>query len=167
MNKAQMYLSHFIQVLNFSIARGEYPKSIRKYFGLDVNASRVTSLNTEDEIINKGKIIIDGEQKRTQEGNNPLLNPSISLVKIHYEKFVDALFYQKQLKENSHRTQLKVASQRMKADQLILDVWNQVEKHYENHGVDEKRKLSSNYGLVYIFRKGEKKQSKSIFQMSA
>jgi len=167
MNKAQMYLSHFIQVLNFSILREEQARGIRKYFGLDINDKRVPSLNTEEEIIEKGKLMIEGEKKRTQAGKSPLLNPSISLVKIHYEKFIEALQYQKKLKENSYRAQLKVASLRMKSDQLILDVWNQVEKYYENYNPEEKRKLATEYGLIYIFRKNEKKQNENIFQLSA
>ena len=167
MSKAQMYLSHFIQVLNFAILREEQPKNIRKYFGINENNNRVSSLNTEDEVITKGKQIIEGEQKRTQEGNSPLLNPNISLVKIHYEKFLDAYYYQKQLKENSHRAQLKVASLRMQADELILEVWNQVEKHYKNYNSNEKRELSSTYGVIYIYRKDEKKQKKNTLQMTA
>ncbi|MBN1251368.1 MAG: hypothetical protein JXR51_01770 [Bacteroidales bacterium] len=167
MSKAQMYLSHFVQVLNFAILREEQPKSIRQYFGLNINDKRVPSLNTEEEIIEKGRLIIEGERKRTQEGKNPLLNPSISLVKIHYEKFTEAYRYQKQLKENSYKAQLKVASLRMKADQLILDVWNQVEKYHENYNPAQKRMFATEYGLVYIFRKNEKKEKENMFQLSA
>ena len=167
MNKAQMYLSHFIQILNFAILRGEHQKNIRKYFGINVNDNKLPSLNTEEEIINKGKQIIEGEHKRTQEGNPPLTNPNISLVKIHYEKFLDAYHYQKQLKESSSRAQLKVASLRGKADDFILDVWNQVEKSYKNYQPTEKRKQASSYGLVYIYRKNEKEQNDNTFQMTA
>jgi len=167
MGKAQMYLSHFIQVMNFAILRGEQNKSIRKYYGINISENKVTSLNTESEIIKKGKLIIEGEQKRTQEGNTPFTNPNISLVKIHYEKFLDAYYYQKQLKENSSRMQLKVASLRVNADRLIKEVWNQVEKHYENYSSIEKRKQAANYGLVYIYRKNEKKENSNIFQMTA
>ncbi len=167
MNKAQVYLSHFIQVLNFAILRGEYNKNIRKYYGISINNKKVTSLNTEAEIIEKGKQIIEGEQIRTQEGNSPITNPNVSLVKIHYEKFLDAYYYQSQLKENSNRMQLKVASLRVSADRLIKEIWNHVEKHYDNYNPNDKRKQAQMYGVVYIYRKNEKQQKSNSFKMIA
>ena len=95
------------------------------------------------------------------------MNPKISLVSMHFEKFKEAYFYQKKLKESSARANLNVASLRMKADQIILDIWNDVEKHFESYEAEEKRKLSASYGLVYVYRKNEKKTVESFLQLSA
>jgi len=165
--KAQMYISHFIQVLNFTIARGELAAKIRKYYGFDVNDKKVPSLNTDEELIEFGTNLIKGEHTRTMEGGSPILNPKISLVAMYFDKFMDAYQNQKKLKENSSKANLNVASLRMKADQLILDVWNEVEKHFESLDPDEKRKLSASYGLVYVYRKSEKKSVESFLQLSA
>lgn len=165
--KAQMYISHFIQVLNFSIARGELSPKIRKYYGFDVNDKRVPSLNTEEELIEFGSNLIKGEHQRTLEGGTPLMNPKISLVNIYFDKFNDAHIYQKKLKESSARANLNVAALRMKVDQLILDLWNEVENHFDTFPPEEKRKLSSAYGLVYVFRKNEKKAADGFLQLSA
>jgi hypothetical protein len=165
--KAQMYISHFIQVLNFTIARGELAPKIRKYYGFDTNEKKVPALNTDDELIEFGANLIQGEHTRTMEGGSPILNPKISLVTMHFEKFKDAYLYQKRLKESSARANLNVASLRMKADQLILDIWNEVEKYFETYEPNEKRKLSESYGLVYVYRKSEKKSAESFLQLSA
>ena len=165
--KAQMYLSHFVQVLNFSILRGELPGTIRAIYGLKANDKKVPPLNAEDEIINIGKKIIEGEKNRTSRGGTPLLNPKISMVKIHYERFLDACHRQKILKENSLRAQMKVASRRTKADHIILEIWNKVETQFENFQTEEKRLNSTEYGLVYVYRKSEILKTSSFLQLSA
>ena len=165
--KAQMYLSHFVQVLNFSILRGEFPASIRTLYGLKVNDKKVPSINTEEEIIATGKKIINGEETRTRRGGTPLLNPKISMVKIHYENFLEACHNQRILKDNSARAQLKVASLRADADKIIVSVWNEVENHFNNYLPDEKRRWASDYGLVYVYRKSEILKAGNSMQMSA
>ncbi len=165
--KAQMYLSHFVQVLNFSILREELPESIRTLYGLKTTFKKVPPLNTEEEIINTGKEIIEGEEKRTRRGGTPLLNPKISMVKMHYEKFMDACYHQKILKDNSSRAQMKVASLRTKADGIILKIWNDIELQYEEYPSNEKRDTCIEYGLVYVYRKKEISKSSSFLQLSA
>ena len=163
----QMYLSHFVQVLNFSILRKELPANIRTLYGLKTNDKKVPSLNTEEEIIKTGKIIIEGEQKRTRQGGTPLHNPKISMVKVHYEKFIEACYNQKILKENSQRAQTKVASLRAIADNIILTIWNDTEKYYQHHPLEEKRNNCAEYGLVYVFRKNEILKTNNALQLSA
>ena len=60
--KARLYVSHFIQVLNFCIARGEMKPAIRRYYGLDEKSSKVPSLVTEQDLLQWGEKIINGEQ---------------------------------------------------------------------------------------------------------
>ena len=165
--KAQMYLSHFVQVLNFSIIREELPKKIRLLYGLKLNDKKVPLLNSEEEIISTGKKIIDGEQKRTLSGGTPLLNPKISIVKMHYEKFFEACHNQKILRDSSTRAQLKVASLRESADRIILNIWNDAEKHFANYPLKEKRINCAEYGLVYVYRKTEMLKTNSHLQLSA
>ena len=45
------------------------------------------------------------------------------------------------------------------ADELILDIWNQVEKKFEDVSPNEKRlDLCRDYGLIYYYRTGEKRK---------
>ena len=47
---------------------------------------------------------------------------------------------------------------REKADILILHIWNEVEKKYEDLPADIKRDKCTDYGNVYVFRKHEKEE---------
>ena len=86
--KARLYVSHFIQVLNFCIARGEMKPAIRRYYGLDEKSSKVPSLVTEQDLLQWGEKIINGEQERLRNRDgNPIYCPSIALVKVNYENF--------------------------------------------------------------------------------
>jgi hypothetical protein len=165
--KAQMYISHFIQVLNFTILRGELPAKVRNFYGFDLNSNKVPSLNSEEELAETGEKLIKGEHNRTMNGGSPILNPKISLVSMHYEKFLDMYNNQKKLKENSSKANFNVASLRIKADEYILELWNEVENHFNDMNPIEKRKKCEEYGLVYVFRKTEKQSINGFMQMSA
>ena len=52
---ARLYISHFIQVLNFCIARGELNPSARTFYGLDENSSKVPSLLPEQDLLQWGE----------------------------------------------------------------------------------------------------------------
>ena len=165
--KAQMYISHFIQVLNLAIMREELPEKVRPMYGLKLKDKKVPSLISEEEIISVGKQIIEGEEKRTLQGGTPLLNPKIAMVKLHFERFLDAYHYQKVLKENSARAHEKVSALRIDADRLILEIWNEVENHFNKFDAQTKRNHCQKYGLVYVYRKNELSKSASVLQMSA
>ena len=45
---------------------------------------------TETEVIDWGKRLIDGEVKRKMNGNSPITNPTIAVVRVHYDNFIEA-----------------------------------------------------------------------------
>ncbi len=155
LKKAKLYISHFIQVVNMAIARGELPASERAFLKLDEDERKTPTLQTEAEVIEWGKIIIEGENIRKVKGRSPITNPTIAVVKVRYEQFIDSYKFQKTLQKNYHRALEKLSEMRPTADDIILQVWNEVEKHYSDLSDDQKRKESSNYGISYVFRKSE------------
>ncbi len=155
LQKARLYISHFIQVVNLAITRGELPPSTRKYYSLPADFSTVPSLKTEKEVIEIGKLLIKGETERISKGLTSITNPTIAVVKVWYEQFTDAYNYQKTLQNNNKLRLEKLVQLRSEANNLILMVWNEVEEHYKDLPEDMKREKASEYGLVYIFRKSE------------
>lgn len=155
LKKAKLYISHFIQVLNLAIMREELPVSTREYYKLDNDEKKVPLLNTETDIIEWGKNLIEGETKRIREGKTPITNPTIAVVRVRYEQFMDAYNHQKTLQKNTAREQKKLAELRNIADEIILDVWNEVEDAYNDLSEDQKRDKAKEYGLVYVFRRNE------------
>jgi hypothetical protein len=155
MRKAKLFISHFIQVVHMAILRGEMPKSTLDYFGLNAEDLRVPALNTEQSIIEWGEKLIQGEEQRKNKGMAPITNPTIALVKVRYDHFIDAYRFQKNLQKNNKRTQDELSQLRREADDIILHIWNEVEESYKDLPPENMRKKAQEYGLVYVYRKNE------------
>ncbi len=155
MKKARLYISHFIQVLNMAILRGDIPAAMRIYFNIDENDKRVPALTTEQDIIEWGEKIINGEARRTQKGMSPITNPTIAVVKVRYENFVEAYQNQKTLQKNNTRALNELAAMRPEADEIITQIWDEVEKSFNDLPEDLKREKATDYGIAYVYRKNE------------
>ena len=155
LRKARIYLTHFIRVMNMAISRGELPAETRTYYGFAIDESTVPLLNTENELISWGRRIIDGEEFRIRKGNTPIMNPSIAVVKVRYEKFMEAWQHYKTLSMKTLDYTHKNVELRKETDDLILTVWNEVEASYTSLSEEKRRKECEKYGVVYFFRKAE------------
>ncbi len=155
--KAKIYISHFIQVVNMAIVRGELPEKTRSLYGMDIDEQKVPSLNTEKDLIEWGKKLIEGEAKRIMSGQQPITNPTIAVVKVRYENFVESYNHQKILQHNTQRMLNELDTLRTKADEIILSIWNEVEDSFKDLPDDLKREKCTEYGLVYVYRKNELK----------
>lgn len=156
--KARLYVSHFIQVLNLSVIRGEVKAENQELYGLRADSRNVPDLGTESALLRWGDRTIDGERQRIGLGGTAIYTPSIANVKVHFDIFKDAYNKQKVLQNNTARYLDNIAGLRTKADEIILQVWNEVEKHFAE-GDDMERRLMKcrEYGLIYYYRKGERK----------
>jgi hypothetical protein len=155
LKKVRLYISHFIQVVNLAITRGDLNLETRKYFGFEEGERRVPSLSSEEDIIEWGNRLIDGEKNRRDKGLNPITNPTIAVLKVHFDKFMEYHNYQKSLKDRSQRAQEQLNEKRALVDAVIQQIWNEVEKTYEDLPEEMRREKASEYGLVYVFRKNE------------
>lgn len=155
LKKAKLYISHFIQVVDMAITRGEIQPSIRKFYGLNENERKLPGLTTEEEIIHWGKNIIEGEKSRRIKGMAPITNPTIAVVQVHYDKFLDSYTHQKSLKRRSSHAHDVLESLRSSIDEIIQQTWNEIEETYRDLPEEIRREKCSEYGVVYVFRKNE------------
>jgi hypothetical protein len=155
LKKAKLYISHFIQVINMAISRGDMPANVRSYYGLDDYDNKVPAMNTEAEVIRWGEAIIKGEADRTRKGLAPVTNPTIALVKVRFEDFKDSYNFQKTLQKNNNRTLQDLAKLRNDADGLVAKVWDEVEESFRELPDELRREKAKEYGLIYVFRKNE------------
>jgi hypothetical protein len=158
--KAKLYVSHFLQVVNFAILRGEMKPESIEFYGLKANTKATPPLNLESHVMTWGSRVIEGEQKRVKAGGSPIYSPSIALVKVHYEEFVEAYRHQKMLQNITNRASVKVAELREQADVMIQEMWNEVENSLAHLSDDEKREKASEYGVVYVYRASELQQQR-------
>ncbi len=153
---ARLYLSHFIQVYNMCVMRGEIHADTRSFFGLD-GSQTIPDLNTELQLLTWGSKIISGEEQRMLSGKgNRIYNPSIAVVKVKYEQFTDIYHKHKDLLNTAQKHHEKVCDLRERANSLILELWNEVEGSFGVVDSDEKRAICSSYGIVYFYRPHEK-----------
>ena len=157
MDKARMYVSHFIQVLYLTSERGEINGGI-KYYGLGEYDGKVPPLNSEEEILHWGKIVVEGEQKRIQSGGSAIYNPSIALVRIKVEAFKDTAIFQQNLKKNTTRTYNAMQELRKITNDFISKMWSEIEENIITDNPKIKRQVAQEYGIVYIFRRKEKRK---------
>ncbi len=155
MKKARLYISHFIQVVDMAVARGEQAPSIRSFYGLNEDEKKLPNLITEEEIISCGTKLIEGERTRKLNGSTPITNPTIALVQVHFDKFLEAYNHQKSLKRRSTSAHESLEEMRQRIDNIIQQTWNEIEDTFKDLPEEIKREKASDYGIVYVFRKNE------------
>ena len=155
-HQARMYVSHFIQVLNLACQRGEIAPEKKLMYKLLPDNYSVPDLSTEMLLLEWGKNVIDGETERMRSGGAPIYNPAIGRVKVYYDLFKDAYHNKKVSQKNTDRFLANIQSLRDKADEIILDLWNQVEAHFANLGVEAMQEEAKKYGIVYYLRRKER-----------
>ena len=154
-HNARLYISHFIQVLNLSVIRGDIKKEHKTFFHLDTEFHTVPDLTTETALLMWGKYIIDGENERVRNGGFPIYNPAIAKVQVHYEVFKEYKSTQKLYQNTTNRSWEELVAMRERGDAIILNIWNQVEASFKDDKPFERLTKCKSYGLVYYYRKGE------------
>lgn len=160
-HNVRLYISHFIQVFNLAVIRGDIKKEHKLFYQLDPEVHNVPDLSTESALLHWGKCIIDGENERIRNGGLPIYNPAIAKVKVHYEIFKEYKSTQKIHQNSTTRQWEELVSLRTKGDEIILDIWNQVEAYFKDMDPFDKLEKCREYGLVYYYRKGESELTRS------
>lgn len=153
--KARIYINHFLKVMNLAMQRGDLRKDTPEFFGLINGNSTFPTLSSEKDVMKWGKCIIEGEANRLRSGRTPITNPTIAVVKVHFEKFMDAWQFQKTLHKRTSDYSAQMAEMRKEADEIIVTIWNEVEETFSSISEESKRLEAEKYGLVYVFRKSE------------
>lgn len=153
---ARMYISHFIQVFNLAVIRGEIKKDYKTLYGLETDSHIVPDLSTEEDLLYWGERIIKGENERIGNGGFPIYNPTINKVKGYFDNFKEQQPSHSYRKQTTHQAQENVEELRKQADGLIVRIWNQVEDFYKDKLPFARLNLCKQYGLIYYYRTGEK-----------
>ena len=141
MRNASMYVSHFLQVLFLAVER----KEIKKH-----------NLELPEGLLEWAPKVINGEKMRLKKGGRPIYNPTIGMVSTHYEIFREMYAKQRASVMKTQKALEDVQSQREEIDALLLDIWNQIERHYENEPPERRYAECRKLGVVYYYRRNEK-----------
>lgn len=152
---ATMYLSHFIQVLLMSVERGEIKRQTLELYGLPDNASSLPNIKSAEGVMEWMPKIIEGEKKRVRTGGRPIYNPTIGMISTHYDIFKNAYSQQQTLVKCTQMAQKDIVKMRPEVDEILLELWNQIEKHFEKEPPETRFDACRKFGIVYYYRRHE------------
>ncbi|HKL66739.1 MAG TPA: hypothetical protein VJ877_02520 [Bacteroidales bacterium] len=155
LKRAKTYITHFLRVMNMAVQRNDLRSDTPQFFDFNNGHNSLPALHSEKDVIYWGNKIMEGENARMRAGRTPITNPTMAVVKVHFENFMDAYHFQKTMHKKTSEYSEEIAELRKEADKLILKIWNEVEDTFSGMPEEEKRKKSEQYGLVYVFRKNE------------
>lgn len=156
---ARLYVSHFIQVLNFCVIRSEIKKETKQLYGIEPDNFTVPDLTSNDLLLYWGENVINGEQTRIRQGGAPIYNPAIARVNVAFSQFRDAYFAQKTHQNTTARELENLSMQRQDIDNTLTTLWNQVEAAFANFPPKERLERSKEYGVVYYLRREEREKA--------
>lgn len=154
--KAQLYLSHFIQVLQLAVIRNEIKPEAMPLYGFEEGKEmELPCLSTENDLLYWGEKLIQGETERTYHGGVPMYNPAIAKVKVHYDLFKESIQRLKIYRQNNNRYQGAINELRDKANDYIQMIWSRVEKKYWDFSPEAKSEKYRTYLIDFYYQKGE------------
>nr|WP_319509254.1 hypothetical protein [uncultured Draconibacterium sp.] len=168
-------VSHFMRVFNMAVERGVFSPSDRLYYGLNANQSDLPKLSTEQDLVTWARNLIDGEATRTQQSapeapavpvapdvvptsvqeKVPMSNPSAAEVETELNKYVELSNAQSAEKQAFDAENKDVLDMLPEIDELIRDIYDEVEFYYRKETPANRRKLAREWGVVYVSRPGE------------
>lgn len=163
--KARLYVLHYLKVINMAIERGDLPQNIRSFYGLNPESLTLPAINNEKDLEFWGNKLLKGEQERiSKTGRNLYTLPTIAMVKIHFEKFIEAYNQYLVTRKTTEYISGKINELRDEVDKFIVHLWNEIEEHFKNFSEEQKRIFASEYGVVYIWRPSEKEKNKKLYK---
>ena len=152
---AQLYISHFIQVLFLAVIRGEIKAENLVLYGFQENDLVLPDLSTEKAVLRWGENLIYAESGRISRGGISLYNPTIAKVKVHYELFKESIHSLSIYEKTLSRLQSNAENIRKKADDFILKIWAKVEERYSGTSSAEQALRFQVYKIQFYHSKGE------------
>ena len=155
MDTLRTLVSHYFQVMNFAIGRGDIPASARAFYQLGVGEESVPALGQEADVDLWARRIADGEVARTAAGGVPMAMPSAAQVAAAHTDFTAKQKAQSTSKDAFDKEQGDVVNLRETVDEAVRDVWDEVEFTYRKEEAANLRRKAREWGVVYALRPGE------------
>lgn len=159
MRMAQMYISHYMQVFNMCIERGEIKKECRVDIGIDINDNTVPDIRKASELVKWGDRIIKAEELRGQRGGKLIYNPTLAKVKVYWSIFSEKFYVVDKMSNTSKKFLDELAQMRPEVDEFILNLWNRVEELYADLPSAKRLEKAKKFGVRYYMRTREKKRA--------
>jgi len=171
-------VSHFHQVLDLGIARGDFAVGARGYYGRDINASAIPDLTTYDNVAEAAENIVSGEAARataegpgtpvtfdsgvrfdsgvkfdsTTGGYVAMSNPSAAQVGALLAQYQTLSRQSEQALVNTDTQREELQALYATAQALAVDICDTVEYFYrKDPDASSRRVKCERWGVVYLF----------------
>lgn len=142
--------SHFIQVFNFGVTRGKYPKADRSFYTLPVEDSPLPDLKKDTDALKWANYIVEGDALRTAAGGLPMSNPDIVEMNTAKSAFSTLFTNQSTLKDALDNAQEALEAIEPEADKVIRKIWDELEAFYNEETDESRRENMREWGVVYV-----------------
>ena len=109
----------------------------------------------DGDIVLWGKNIIDGERERVRAGGVPMSNPTVDEVAAEYNNFLLVREDQSKKKDAHDKAQEALDALRPEADELIKDIWDEIDYKYRKESPSSRRRKAREYGVKYSMKEEE------------
>jgi hypothetical protein len=147
--KAGLFLKHYLMVIQMAVQRNEMPSNILQFYGLENVNSKIPPFNTCKQILELAPKIFEADSRRIAQGGKYVTNPSIAVVKVWFENFSDIHENHKNQVEKYKNHQDFIQSLRREANQVIAEVWDDIEQAFSHLTQEEKIIATTEYGIIY------------------
>jgi len=161
---AKKIISHYFHSLKNGIKRGIFKSSDRNLYGLNAGNNNIPLMISERDILHWGALIIDGEAARVAQGGLPLSMPSVEEVKTVLDNFKNIQKLQSERKMDLVKEQKKIRELHAEADELITELWDEVEFYIRKSERAARRLQCSQWGIIYKTRYRNIKQNNDTQQ---
>jgi hypothetical protein len=76
---------------------------VRAFYGISEQEKAIPEIGTEQQLIFWGEKLLKGEESRMASGATRIYNPSLAMVRVKYEKFLEAYNMHKDLLNTSQK----------------------------------------------------------------
>lgn len=142
-------ISHFIQVLNLAIERGDIPAAQRAYYGLDLGSAAVPPLSSQASLHLWADRIASGEATRIAAGGAALAWPSAAQVAAALAAWVAVIPLHSAALDAYANGQQAIADLRPADDFLTTDLADTVEFNLRDETPSNLRRRAREWGVVY------------------
>lgn len=149
LGKCARYNSHFIQVINLAIERGDLPASVRSYYQLPLAHAEVPLMNTCPLALLWAGNLKNGETARVAAGGAAMSWPTIAQVNTAATNCTNAESAQSTAKGSFDLAQESVAELRPTVDAVIKDLWDTIEFNLRADALPSLRRKAREWGVVY------------------
>lgn len=148
-----MYASHFHQVFDFGVSRGDFLPGDRAFYGRPVNADSIPDLSTYDLLNEAALAIVQGENDRQSQHPGPAMALP-SAAEVQARQYAFQIQRNLALAAETHTDTQREEAQLLypQAQALAVDICDTVEFFYRHDPDDGSRRTKcERWGVVYIF----------------